>query len=189
MTAPPRIVGFGGTTSATSTSLHALGVALSAAREHGAETRVIEVGKLELPMFSFAIDPPEQALAFAEAFYEADALIWSASLYHGTVSGLFKNALDWLELLAKRDAPYLSSKPVGLIAVAGGAQSHGAITTMEQIARALRAWTVPLVVPIQRVSSVFSPEGAIVDPQVEQQLRALGGEVAKAATAFRSLRA
>ena len=35
------------------------------------------------------------------AVYQADAMIWSSPTYHGSVSGSFKNALDWLILLAE----------------------------------------------------------------------------------------
>lgn len=31
-------------------------------------------------------------------------------MYHGTISGAFKNALDWLYLLADRDPPYLTGE-------------------------------------------------------------------------------
>ena len=43
-------------------------------------------------------------------------------MYHGTVSGSFKNALDWLQLLSDRDPPYLTNKVVGLVSTAGGVQ-------------------------------------------------------------------
>ena len=34
------------------------------------------------------------------------------------ISGSFKNALDWLILLAERDPPYLTNKPAGLVTTA-----------------------------------------------------------------------
>ena len=54
--------------------------------------------------------------------YRCDAMIWSSPTYHGSVSGSFKNALDWLILLAERTPPYLSNKPIGMITTAGGVQ-------------------------------------------------------------------
>ena len=57
-----------------------------------------------------------------DAVYACDAMIWSSPTYHGSVSGSFKNALDWLILLAERDPPYLTNKPVGLVTTAGGVQ-------------------------------------------------------------------
>ena len=51
------------------------------------------------------------------------------------MSGAFKNALDWLILLAENDPPYLANKPIGLVTTAGGVQGLQAINTMDFIAR------------------------------------------------------
>jgi FMN reductase len=47
-------------------------------------------------------------------------LVWSSPLNHGTVSGAFKNALDWLQLLGDHEPPYLTDKVIGLVSTAGG---------------------------------------------------------------------
>jgi hypothetical protein len=38
-----------------------------------------------------------------EAAYAANGLLWSSPLYQGTISGAFKNALDWLHTLGARE--------------------------------------------------------------------------------------
>ena len=76
-------------------------------------------------------------------------------MYHGTVSGSFKNALDWLQLLSDRDPPFLTTKVEGLIGTAGGVQGLQAVNTMEFAVRALRGWAVPLVIPVARVWEAF----------------------------------
>jgi FMN reductase len=48
---------------------------------------------------------PAGAHQFADTVYSCDAMIWSSPTYHGSVSGSFKNALDWLILLAERAPP------------------------------------------------------------------------------------
>lgn len=75
------------------------------------------------------------------------------------MSGAFKNALDWLQLLAQREPPYLADKVVGLISVAGGVQGLQAVNTMEFVVRALRGWAVPLVIPIAQAWKVFEQRG------------------------------
>ena len=69
-------------------------------------------------------------------------------MYIGTISGSFKNALDWLKLLGDRNPPYLTDKVVGLISTAGGMQGLQAVNTREFVVRALRGWAVLLVMPI-----------------------------------------
>ena len=121
-----------------------------------------------------------------DAVYACDAMIWSSPTYHGSVSGSFKNALDWLILLAERDPPYLTNKPVGLVTTAGGVQGLQAINSMEFIVRALRGWSVPLVQPVAQSWRSFDRDGRLADDAVADQLRALGAEVVRAARQFRA---
>jgi FMN reductase len=179
-----RIVGLGGSMGQQSTSLAAVQIALEGAAESGAVTEVLDVRTLDLPMYvPHDSDVPEAARAFADSVYTCDGMLWSSPLYHGTISGSFKNALDWLQLLGDRQPPYLTDKVLGLISTAGGTQGLQAVNTMEFIVRALRGWAVPLVIPVPQAWRVFQ-QGHIMDKSVARQLRALGAEVARAAGLF-----
>ena len=125
---------------------------------------------------------PKRAEHLLESCYSADGLIWSSPLYQGTISGAFKNALDWLHLIGNRDPPYLHDKVIGLLSAAGGAHGLQAINTMEFSVRALRGWAVPYVVPIS--GGVFDSEGELRDEGVEVQLDRLGREVVRVAARF-----
>lgn len=182
-----KVVGLGGSLGGVSSSLAALKIALEGAEEAGAETLLLDVRALALPMYAPDIsDAPEPVVRMCEAVHEADGLLWSSPLYHGTISGSFKNALDWLELLSKRQPAYLTDKVVGLISTAGGTQGLQAVNTMEFVVRALRGWAVPLVIPIPQAWRVFDSEGKTQDEKVYEQLRALGREVTRAARQFAS---
>jgi FMN reductase len=113
-------------------------------------------------------------------------MIWSSPTYQGSISGALKNALDWMILLGDREPAYLTNKPIGLVATAGGVQGLQSINAMEFSVRALRGWAVPLVLAVSQAQQVFGPDGRVVDEAVEQQLRALGAEVARAAAQFRT---
>jgi FMN reductase len=105
-------------------------------------------------------------------------------MYNGTISGSFKNALDWLKLLGDRTPPYLTDKVVGLISTAGGVQGLQAVNTMEFVVRALRGWAVPLVIPIAQAWKAFDEQGTSQDSQLTDQLHALGREVARGSCQF-----
>lgn len=181
----PNIVGLGGSLRASSASLLALGTALHAAGEDGAHVELLDLRELDLPLYgTTGRAVPGGAERLARAVGEADAMIWSSPLYHGTVSASFKNALDWLELLGAADPPYLSGMPVGLIAAAGGSQGLQAINTMEFVVRALRGWTVPFVVAVPRAYAAFGPDGRPREEAVGGQLATLGREVVAAARRF-----
>ena len=177
-----KVVGIGGSLSPRSSSLRALATALGGAEAAGAETEVLDVRELDLPFFETRTEEkPPDAVRLCDAVHAADGLIWSSPLYHGTVSGSFKNVLDWLELLADRDPPYLTNKVVALIAAAGGGHGLQAVNTMEFVVRALRGWAVPLVVPIAQAFRAFDEEGRPLDARLDRQLRGLGAEVVRAA--------
>ncbi len=179
------VVGVGGSLAARSTSLAALEIALEGAREGGARTELLDIRGMALPFYDPGMEhPPEAVGRFCQIVGDADGLVWSSPLYHGTISGAFKNALDWLQLLADRQPPYLTDKVVGLISTAGGVQGLQAVNTMEFVVRALRGWAVPLVLPIAQAWKAFDENGQPHDPKLAEQLRALGREVARASCQF-----
>jgi FMN reductase len=184
-TRKPTIVGLGGSLARISKSRAALRKALEGAEAAGAQTPLLDLRELDLPMYNPDDDEPGEAeTRVIESCYAADGLIWSSPLYQGTISGALKNALDWLHLLGPREPSYLHDKVIGLISAAGGTQGLQAINTMEFATRALRGWAVPYVVPVASAASVFDAEGRIQDQAVGLQLETLGQEVVRVAERF-----
>jgi FMN reductase len=180
-----QIVGLGGSLAEVSRSRAALRLALEGAAEAGAETALFDLRALGLPMYDpDRTEPPAAAAELIEACYAADGMLWSSPLYQGTISGAFKNALDWLHELGRRDPAYLYDEVIGLISSAGGRHGLQAINTMEFSVRALRAWAVPYVVPIGTATKAFDPDGRVRDGSVEVQLKTLGAEVVRVAERF-----
>jgi FMN reductase len=162
-----------------------LQLALEGAASAGAETTLLDLRELDLPMYDpDDAEPLASAARLIEACYSADGMLWSSPMYQGTISGAFKNALDWLHVLGAREPPFLHDKVIGLISAAGGTQGLQAINTMEFATRALRAWDVPYVVPVAAAARVFGQEGRVQDAAVEVQLKTLGGEVVRVARRF-----
>jgi FMN reductase len=154
------IVGIGGSLRARSSSRAALRTALAGAEAQGANTIMFDLRELALPFFQPGLDElPENAARLLDACQKADGLIWSSPMYNGTVSGPMKNALDWLYVLGGREPPYLTDKVIGLVSVAGGTQGLQVVNTLEYAVRALRAWAVPLVVPIPFGPDAFDGNG------------------------------
>jgi FMN reductase len=177
-----KIVGLGGSLATKSQSRAALITALVGAAEAGAETDLLDLRELDLPVFRPEAEPTATVLEMVETLEGADGLLWCSPLYQGSISGAFKNSLDWLHLPGR--SVYLTDKVIGLISVAGGTQALQAINTMEFCVRALRAWAVPLVVPVPQAARVFDDEGRPEDEAVERQLKMLGSEVVRVAEHF-----
>ena len=186
MTETLTVVGLGGSLARTSRSLAALQIALEGAGEAGASTRLLNLRELDLPMYNpdDEREPPPSAVTLIEACHGADGMLWSSPMYQGTISGAFKNALDWLHALGSREPPFLHDEVIGLISAAGGTQGLQAINTMEFAVRALRGWAVPYVIPVAAAYRVVDSAGRLTDESVELQLRTLGAEVVRVATRF-----
>jgi FMN reductase len=179
------IVGLGGSLAKVSKSRAALREALEGAEAAGAETELLDLRELDLPMYNPDDDEPGVAATrVIESCYAADGLIWSSPLYQGTISGALKNALDWLHLLGTREPSYLHDKVIGLISAAGGTQGLQAINTMEFAVRAMRGWAVPYVVPVASAWQAFNADGQIQDEAIAIQLETLGQEVVRVAERF-----
>ena len=100
-----RIVGLGGSLAEVSRSRAALRVALDGAAGAGADTTLLDLRELDLPMYNPDHGQPTAAAArLIEACYAADGMLWSSPMYQGTISGAFKNALDWLHALGSSRA-------------------------------------------------------------------------------------
>jgi FMN reductase len=186
---PITIVALGGSLSPQSTTLAAARTALAGAAAAGARVALLDIQALALPMYDPALTPPPSVRHLVETVAAADGLIWASPLYHGTLSGAFKNALDWLELLSESEPAYLTDKVVALLATAGGTQGLQAINTMEYVVRALRGWTLPLTMPLGRAWDLFDDDGHPKDPAVAERLHAFGAELTRAAARMRTLSA
>lgn len=174
---PVQLLAFGGSLDGSSASLHALRAASAGAESAGAMVQLLDLRDLDLPLYAWGMAPPAGANRLIEAVRAADGLLWASPLYHGTVSGAFKNAIDWLELLSADQPPYLTNKPVGLICTAGGQQGMQAINTMEYMVRSLRGITCPFVVPVAEAHRAFDGDGKPLAERLAQQLSLLGQEV------------
>ena len=65
-------------------------------------------------------------------------------------------------------------------------QGLQAVNSMDFIARSLRGWSVPLVMPVAQSWQSFDPDGHLMDEAVGAQLRGLGAEVVRAARQFQA---
>ncbi len=107
------------------------------------------VSEAQVPFFDqHETQPPAVILEMCGLFLQSDLQIWLTPLYHGGMTGMMKNCLDWLELTARLEKPYLTDKVVGLVAWADGGQAMQGINAMDAVAKALRAWVVPYTVPL-----------------------------------------
>ena len=90
------------------------------------------------------------------ALRDADAVIVGSPGYHGAISGLVKNALDYIEDMRADSRVYLDNTPWGCINCAYGWQAAvGTLNQLRSIGHALRAWPTPLGVAINSADEIW----------------------------------
>ena len=173
------IIAIGGASRPGSATERALRTALAVAEAAGAQTELFTGAAIELPVYS-----PERpargaaALRLVEAMRRADGLLIASPAYHGGVSGLIKNALDYAEDLSGDRRPYLDGRAVGCIATAAGWQGvAGALASMRSVVHALRGWPTPMGVGVITNEPTFGPDGACLSPSLQGQLELVGRQV------------
>ena len=176
----PLIVGIGGTTRIGSTTERALSVALKAVEAGGGETRLLGGEFLaRLPIYNPALaEPTPEQIELADAVRAADGLIVASPGYHGSISGVIKNALDTLEMLRTDDRPYLTDRAVGCVITADGWQAAGTtLTALRSIVHALRGWPTPFGAALNATTGLFDAEGGCIEAKDAWQLATVGEQV------------
>lgn len=189
MTAPvpaTRIVALGGTVNSGSATEQALRLAAGVASADGAEVTVFGGDYLAaLPHYRGPGHDASRGAEMVAAVREADGLLVAAPGYHGTISGVVKNALDYLEDLSADARPYLDGRAVGLIATAYGDQAAmSTLLTLRAITHALRGWPTPMGATIRTYHGMFSPEGQCLDDRARGALELVGRQVVMGARSF-----
>lgn len=147
--AMPLVVGIGGSTREGSTTNRLIQDCLAQVAARGLRTASF-VGPALAPLPIYG-DPERDAASddLIEAVRAADCLVIGTPGYHGSLSGLVKNALDHLEPLRDDRRPYLDGRAVGIIVTASGWQACGTtLVAVRSSVHALRGWPTPLGVTV-----------------------------------------
>jgi FMN reductase len=170
-----KVVGINGSLRPGSYAKQALLLALEQAKGLGAEVELLDLQVLTLPFCDGGDDYPAfpDVERLRTAVKEADALILSTPEYHGTMSGVLKNALDLMGF------DELSGKMTAAISVLGGQANNNALNDLRTTLRWVHAWTVPEQVAIGQAWNAFDENGQLKDERLAKRLADLVGSLVK----------
>lgn len=170
------IVGISGSIRNNSYTSAAVQIALNAAKEMGAETELIELGKYNLVFCDAENEEnyPSDVEKLRNKVAGAQGIIIGTPEYHGGYSGILKNALD---LMGFKE---FEGKMVGLIGVAGGKMGAiNALNGLRVVGRTLHSWVIPQQASISESWNKFDDNGKLQDKDLHKQVSTVGQEIAK----------
>jgi FMN reductase len=104
-------------------------------------------------------------------------LILASPGYHGSMSGMIKNALDYTEEMRADERVYLEGRAVGCVVCANGWQATGTtLIALRSVVHALRGWPTPLGVGINSAEKIFDDAGQCI-PSIASQLDIVARQV------------
>jgi FMN reductase len=177
------VIGISGSLRAGSYTTMAVAAALRGAAEAGAKTQLVDLRDYKLTLSTGAdkdASYPDSLAALRELVKSADGIVLGTPEYHGSFSGVLKNALDLMGF------EEFEGKMIGLVGVSGGQMgAFDALNSLRNIGRALHAWVVPEQASVPEAWKVFNPDGSVRDERLEERLRVVGRQVARFASLHR----
>lgn len=163
-----KIVGIAGSLRPGSYSYQALQVAAERVRALGAEVEIVDLRTLNLPFCDGSKEYPDypDVEKLRQSVLNADGVILATPEYHGSVSGVLKNALDLMGF------EEFTGKVTGFISVLGGQSNSNALNDLRTIMRWIHAWTIPEQVAIGQAWNAFDQDGRLQDDNLSKRLDA-----------------
>ncbi len=162
---PIVVMGVCGSYDLDSANGRMLEIILEECRELGAETVIWDHGSKPLPLVGAEGSwDDEHVKGFQEMAVSADAFVLSSPEYHGTMSGVMKNSLDWLY------SKHTSGKVFGLICTLGGQSSNNTLNHMRIAARWIHGWVTPEQIAVPNVKTAFDDYGNLIDEDLNGRM-------------------
>lgn len=160
-----------------SSTQRALDVALAAAESAGAKVEALSLRDFDLPFCDGRSEEDTyggDVARFRDIVAAADAILLGSPEYHGSLSGVLKNAIDLL------GTAHMRGKMIGVLATArGDAGAMNTLNHLRHISRWVDAWVLPAQVSIPQAATAWAADGTIAREGLEEQLQRLGTELVR----------
>ena len=178
-----RLLVIPGTIDPNSTTGRVLSLAAELGRSLGADVTFWDHGTHPLPLVG-APNSWEDAnvVKLRSAVVDSDGLLIGSPEYHGTMSGVMKNTLDWVY------DKHIGGRAAGLISTLGGRSNSNTLNHLRIVLRWLHVWVIPEQVAIPHSKTCFNEQGDLDDPDQVTRLEGLMRSLIAASEWRRTLR-
>ena len=171
-----RVVGLSGSLRPRSFTRLAVQEALKGAAEMGATAEYFDLRSCRIACDGNTEDGayPDSVYRLRSAIKGAQGIILGTPEYHGSVSGVLKNALDLMGF------EEFQGKMLGLIGISAGPMGGiHALASLRTIGRHLHAWVVPHQAAIPYSHQAFDDDDRIKDAKLQERVWEVGRQVVR----------
>ena len=175
-----KVLAFAGSTRADSFNKKLVQTAATFAEEAGATVTLVDLRDYPLPLYDGDLEesagpPPEEATTLYELFKSHDALLISSPEYNSSISGVLKNAIDWVSRPRDGEPPLaaFSGKVAGLLSASPG-QLGGlrGLVHLRSILGNIGMFVIPEQVAVGAAHEAFAEDGSLVDEKLAGRVAA-----------------
>jgi NAD(P)H-dependent FMN reductase len=190
----PKILAFAGSTRTGSYNKQLIRVAAEGARAAGAEVTLIDLRDFPMALFDEDLERenglPASARELKALFCEHEGLLISSPEYNSSITGVLKNALDWVSRTETEDEPSLLAfcgKTAAIMSASpGGLGGIRGLVHLRALLGNIGVLVLPDQVTISAAHSAFDSEGGLTDQRKSAQVTDLGKALADTVAKLRT---
>lgn len=183
-----KIIAMAGSTRTDSFNKKVLNHAVIGARAAGAEVSVIDLREFPLPLFDADLEAkdgiPMNARDLQQMFLEHHGFLFACPEYNSSMSGVFKNTIDWVSR-ARKDLAELAcfdNKVCALMSASDGVRGGiRGLVHVRAMLENIHTMVLPRQVCVGKAQDAFDQESVMKDEKMRKSIEKLGLELTELA--------
>ena len=165
MAAKVKVMGISGSYGNNSNNTKLVKLGLEILEKMGAEIHFWDLNEKPLPLVGEEGSWENKNVAeFQELATEVNSYLLSSPEYHGCMSGVMKNQLDWIY------SKHVAGKAFALMSTLGGQSNSNTLNQMRIAVRWIHGWAIPEQIAVPNIKHAFNDDGMLNDEKLTERL-------------------
>jgi chromate reductase, NAD(P)H dehydrogenase (quinone) len=182
----PRILAFAGSTRSESYNKKLVQIAAHGARDAGADVTVVDLKDLPMPLYDGDLEEsdgqPANAKKLKELMVSHDGFLISSPEYNSSISGVLKNAIDWVSRPVPNETPLIAFKGKAAVLMSASPGALGGLRGLVHVRSILGnigVIVLPQQIAVSKAADAFEQDGTLKDAKRQADIAGLGHNLAE----------